>query len=390
MQFIDLNSQQERIRHDLERRILSVLDHGKYIMGPEVAELEAALCSFTGAKHCVTCASGTDALLMPLMAWNIGPGDAVFLPPFTFFATGEMPALLGATPIFVDILPDTYNISPEALRRAIAALKKKDSSLYPIPQSVLDMDLTPKAIIPVDLFGQPADYTAIHAVAEEGNLMVLEDAAQAFGGEFRGKRTCGLGCDAASTSFFPAKPLGCYGDGGAIFTDNDALADLLRSIRVHGKGEDKYNNVRLGLNGRLDTLQAAILLSKLTIFPEELQSRQQVASWYTEELGDMDARVTPPVVASGNVSSWAQYTIRVPESSRDHIAAYLKQRGVPVNIYYPRPMHTLEAFKGLGYAPGDMPVSLKASREVLSLPFHPYMKRQDVQQVVTALRGALS
>lgn len=390
MRFMDLELQQKRIRHDLERRILDVLDHGKYIMGPEVGELEAALASFTGARHCITCSSGTDALLMPLMAWNIGPGDAVFVPPFTFFATGEMPTLLGATPIFVDILPDTFNMSPDALGRAIAALKNRDSSLYPLPQSILERNLNPRAVIPVDLFGQPADYEEIRAIAAEENLLVLEDAAQAFGGEYKGKRTCGLHCDAAATSFFPAKPLGCYGDGGAIFTDDDSLAARLRSIRVHGKGDDKYNNVRLGLNGRLDTLQAAILLSKLAIFPDELEARQKVASWYGEELGKLDAPITLPIIRDGNLSSWAQYTIRVPESRREHVKTYLQDRGIPVNIYYPRPMHMLEAFSRLGYAPDSMPQALKASREVLSLPFHPYMKRGDVREVAQALEGALA
>ncbi len=390
MQFIDLSSQQKCLRYDIEKRILTVLDHGKYIMGPEVLELEKELCTFSGAGHCISCSSGTDALLMALMAWGVGPGDAVFVPSFTFFATGEMPALLGATPIFVDILPDTFNISPEGLCKAIKAIRQRDASIYPVPQFVLNKNLTPKAVIPVDLFGQPADYVSIRAIAEEENLLVLEDAAQAFGAEFHGKRTCALGCHAACTSFFPAKPLGCYGDGGAIFTDDDNLAAVLRSIRVHGKGDDKYNNIRLGVNGRLDTLQAAVLLAKLSVFSDELQARQCVAAWYHEALAPVADRVILPTVRQGLVGSWAQYTVRILGGRRDHAAACLKQQNIPVNIYYPRPMHTLEAFKDLGYKPDDMPVSLEASGEVLSLPFHPYLKHSEVDQVAEVLQEALT
>ena len=288
MQFIDLAKQQSHIRGAIDARIKAVLDHGNYIMGPEVRELEALFCSFTGAKHCITCSSGTDALLMPLMAWGIKQGDAVFVPPFTFFATAEEPALLGATPIFVDVDPVTFNMRPDLLEKAIEAVQKGDPSIYPLPRAACERKLTPRAVIPVDLFGQAADYQAILAIAKAHGLKVIEDAAQSFGGSRHGKMNCALGCHAAATSFFPAKPLGCYGDGGAVFTDDDELAELLKSIRVHGKGEDKYDNVRLGLNGRIDTLQAAILLAKMEIFPQEIESRQQVAAWYAQHLAGID------------------------------------------------------------------------------------------------------
>lgn len=389
MQFIDLAAQQARIRASIDARIKAVLDHGKYIMGPEVAELEELFCAFTGARHCITCASGTDALLMPLMAWNIGQGDAVFVPPFTFFATVEEPALLGATPIFVDVDPVTFNMRPDLLEKAIEAVRTQDGSLYPLPKAALERKLTPRAVIPVDLFGQAAAYETIMDIARRHELLVLEDAAQAFGGSRHGKKNCALGCHAAATSFFPAKPLGCYGDGGAIFTDDDELAALLRSIRVHGKGGDKYDNVRLGLNGRLDTLQAAILLAKMEVFPAEIEARQQVAAWYAAQLRNIPGLVIPSV-AEGNVSAWAQYCVMLPEDRRTQVMAAMKEKGIPTNIYYPKPQHCLAVFAHLGYAPEDMPTALHASRNIMALPFHPYLEEIQVRQVATALREALA
>lgn len=389
MQFIDLAAQQARIRDRIDARIKAVLDHGKYIMGPEVAELEELFCAFTGARHCITCASGTDALLMPLMAWGIGPGDAVFVPPFTFFATVEEPALLGATPVFVDVDPVTFNMRPDLLEKAVEAVRTQDASLHPLPAAALEKKLTPRAVIPVDLFGQAAAYERILDIARREGLLVLEDAAQAFGGSRHGKKNCALGCHAAATSFFPAKPLGCYGDGGAVFTDDDDLAALLRSIRVHGKGGDKYDNVRLGLNGRLDTLQAAILLAKMEVFPAEIEARQQVAAWYARELRDM-AGIVIPSVDRGNVSAWAQYCVLLPEGVRTRVMARMKEQGVPTNIYYPKPQHCLAVFANLGYAPEDMPAALHASRNIMALPFHPYLEEAQVRQVAAALREALA
>ena len=389
MQFIDLAAQQARIRSRIDARIAAVLDHGKYIMGPEVAELEAALCAFTGARHCITCASGTDALLMPLMAWGIGEGDAVFVPPFTFFATAEEPALLGATPIFVDIDPQTFNMRPNLLARAVEAVLRQDADIYPLPEAARTRKLTPRAVIPVDLFGQAPPYAELLEVARAHDLLVLEDAAQSFGGTHHGQRHCAQGCHAAATSFFPAKPLGCYGDGGAVFTDDDDLAALLRSIWVHGKGSDKYDNVRLGLNGRLDTLQAAILLAKLEIFPEELTARQQVAECYARHLSGIKG-LTPPHVADGNRSAWAQYCVLLPEGSRPAVMDHLKAQGIPTNIYYPKPQHCLAVFSRLGYAAEDMPAALQASRNILALPFHPYLPEEDVCKVAAALREALA
>lgn len=389
MDFIDLKAQQARIRANIDARIHTVLDHGHYIMGPEVAELEARLCAFTGAKHCISCASGTDALLMPLMAWGVGSGDAVFMPPFTFFATAEMPALLGATPIFVDIDPKTYNMRPDLLEKAIKAVLAQDTRIYPLPQSALAMPLRPKVVIPVDLFGQPAQYEALLPLAARYGLKVLEDAAQAFGAVRHGMKTCALGCHASTTSFFPAKPLGCYGDGGAIFTEDDDLAHILRSIRIHGKGSDKYDNVRIGINGRLDTLQAAILLVKMDIFADEIAQRQTVAAWYAEHLHTITG-ITLPHIEAGCVSAWAQYCIVLPLGMRDAIASALKACGIPTNVYYPRGQHELSVFDALGYAPEHMPAACALSQRILALPFHPYMRQADVQRVALALKEALA
>ena len=298
------------------------------------------------------------------------------LPPFTFFATAEMAALLGATPVFVDIDSRTFMMRPDELEKAVQEVKGQGK-------------LVPKAVIPVDLFGQGADYNKIGQIAREYGLFVLEDAAQAFGATQNGKRTCALGCDAAATSFFPAKPLGCYGDGGAIFTDDDELADKLKSIRVHGKGRDKYDNARIGINGRLDTLQAAILLAKLTVFEDEIEKRSRVADWYANYLKDIKDIITPEV-APGNTSVWAQYCILVPENSRIGLTESLKQRGIPTNIYYPSPLHFLEAFKYMGHKPGDFPVAEEVSRRILALPFHPYLREQEVEKVCARLREALA
>jgi dTDP-4-amino-4,6-dideoxygalactose transaminase len=373
-----------------------VLEHGRFILGPEVAELESRLAAFAGSRHCLACSSGTDALLMALLAWGIGPGDAVFVPAFSFFATAEAVALLGATPVPVDIDPADFNISPKNLALALEALSCSTAGkppLYPIPAQARGTSsrpeaMIPKAVIPVDLFGQPADYEALLPLAEKNGLLVLEDAAQAFGARYKGKRTCGLGGGAAATSFFPAKPLGCYGDGGAVFTDDAELAGVLRSIRVHGQGRDKYDNVRVGLNGRMDTLQAAILLAKLEIFEEELAARDRLAGMYTERLAEIPG-LRLPRVAAGRKSVWAQYSILVAGGRRDSLAAALKARGIPTNIYYPVPLHQAGALKRLGYAPEDMPVALAASREILALPFHPYLGEAELDGITIAIREIL-
>ncbi|MCF7822745.1 MAG: DegT/DnrJ/EryC1/StrS family aminotransferase [Candidatus Marinimicrobia bacterium] len=369
MQFIDLAKQQSLIKASLDERIQAVLSHGKYIMGPEIGEMEAQLANYAGTKHCVSCASGTDALLMPLMAWNIGPGDAVFTTPFTFIATAEVIQLLGATPVFVDIDPKTYNISPSLLDKAIDSVLKEGK-------------LIPKVIIPVDLFGLPADYPAIEAIAKKHGLKVLEDGAQGFGGMIGDKRAGSFG-DAASTSFFPAKPLGCYGDGGAIFTDDDELYEILTSIRVHGKGSDKYDNVRIGINGRMDTLQAAIVLEKFTLFPGEITLRNKVADQYSALLTD---RVVTPFVPENYTSVWAQYSILAKdESDRQHLMTQLKNAGVPTAVYYPKSLHQQTAFNHLGYKEGDFPVSEEMSQRIFSLPMHPYMESADIQMIAEVL-----
>lgn len=389
MQFIDLAAQQQRIRQSLEARIQAVMEHGKFIMGQEVTELEEQLAAYVSARHCISCSSGTDALFMTLMAWGVKPGDAVFVPVFSFFATAEVVALLGATPVMVDIDPLAFNMDPQALQKAIAAVRAQDPALYPLPAVARTEKLTPRAIIPVDLFGQAADYDAILAIAKAGGLAVLEDAAQSFGASYEGKKTCGLGCDAAATSFFPNKPLGCYGDGGAVFTNDDALAEILRSIRVHGKGQGKYDNIRIGINARLDTMQAAILLAKLEIFPSEIAARQQVAQLYAARLADIDGLRTPTVLP-GRKSVWAQYCITVEHGKRDAVRAFLQDRDIPSMVYYPTPMHMLGAFSGAGYKPEDMPNALAASRSILALPFHPYMTEEQVATVAKAVKEALA
>lgn len=344
--FIDLKAQQDAIRPQLEKNIHTVLHHGRYILGPEVQELETCLADFVGVKHCIGVSSGTDALLMALMAWGIGHGDAVFTTPFTFIATAEVIQLLGATPVFVDIDPKTFNIDPDKLRLAIQAVQTNDSTVHPLPRVA---GLKSRAIIPVDLFGLPADYDPIMQLAKEHDLFVLADSAQGFGSEYKGRKS-GTLAHVTITSFSPAKPLGCYGDGGAIFTDDDDLADTLESIRVHGKGRDKYDNIRIGLNARLHTMQAAILLEKLAQFPHELETKQKTAEKYTELLTAQPASLTPPYIPRGLRSAWAQYSILAPSTQvRQKIQAGLKEHGIPSMVYYTTPLHVQTAFAHLGY-----------------------------------------
>ena len=369
MQFIDLKAQQERIREALDARIAKVLDHGRYIMGPEVAEFERALSDFGAGEHVVSCSSGTDALLLPLMAWGVGPGDAVFVPSFTFCATAEVVALLGATPVFVDVKEDDFNMDPESLARAIEEVASAG-------------ELRPKVVIPVDLFGQCADYPAINGLARAHGMKVLADAAQACGATLDGKQQA-YWADAVATSFFPAKPLGCYGDGGAVMTNDAELADVMRSIRVHGKGSDKYDNVRIGLNARLDTLQAAILLEKLAIYPEEIELRNEVAARYNEALRDVAA---VPEVPENKRSVWAQYTLRLKD--RDAVQQGLKEAGIPSVVYYPKPLHRQTAYASFPTAGEGLPVSERLSQEVLSLPMHPYLSEADISNVAQVIRDA--
>lgn len=369
MQFIDLHAQQQRIRDRIEGRIKKVLDHGRYILGPEVKELEETLARYVGVRHAVGVASGTDALLMGLMAYDIGPGDAIFTSPFTFIATAEVIQLLGATPVFVDIEPDTFNLDVEQLEDVILKVQEEG-------------ELMPRGIMPVDLFGQTADYDGINAVAEKHGLFVLEDAAQSFGASYKGKKACAL-AEVAATSFFPAKPLGAYGDGGMVFTDDDTVYDKLLSLRVHGQGTNKYENIRIGVNGRLDTLQAAILLAKFEIFEEEIQLRQDVAERYNRGLKEM---VTVPLVKEYNVSAWAQYSILHPR--RDNIMARLKENGIPTAIYYPKPLHLQLAFGNLSCGKGDFPVSEKIADRIFSLPFHPYLSEEDQKRIFELIKGA--
>ena len=368
---LDLDAQRRAIDLVMDQRIRRVLDHGRFIMGPEVQELEEALAERAGVAHVVSCGNGTDALQLVLMAWGIGPGDAVFVPSFTFTATAEVVALLGATPVFCDVREDTYNLDVASLEAAVNAV-------------IADGKLTPKAVIPVDLFGLPAEYPAIREVADRFGLRVLADAAQSFGSALDG-RPVGSLADATATSFFPAKPLGCYGDGGAVFTDDAALADMLRSLRVHGKGTDKYDNVRVGVNSRLDTLQAAVLLAKLTTFSAEIELRQRVARHYLNELAELDGILLP----RSESSAWAQFTIRVPAVHRDRIVESLRDSGVPTAVYYPSALHDQTAYRGplIGSTPQ---VSERLSRSVLSLPMHPYLGEQELDRVVAHLRNAVA
>tara|TARA_B100000519_G_scaffold18677_1_gene13621 strand:+ start:3481 stop:4596 length:1116 start_codon:yes stop_codon:yes gene_type:complete len=370
MDFIDLKAQQNLIRDKIDKRIQSVLDHGKYIMGPEVTELEEKLADYVNVKYCISCSSGTDALLIPLMAKGIGPGDAVLTTPFTYIATAEVISMLGAEPAFVDIYPETFNMNPEGIKDAI--------------DKAINKGLSPKAIIPVDLFGLPARYRLIREEAEIHNLFIVEDAAQGFGGSIKGKKAGSFG-NVASTSFFPAKPLGCYGDGGAIFTDNEELALIMKSIRIHGSGSDKYENIRLGLNGRLDTIQAAILLEKLKIFYEELRLRNQVATYYNTNISS-DLR--KPYTPKQYYSSWAQYCLLANSNQeRNKIMFRLKEAGIPSMIYYRICLHLQSVFINLGYSEGDFPVSEQISSQIFSIPMHPYLTKNHQSQIIEAINN---
>jgi dTDP-4-amino-4,6-dideoxygalactose transaminase len=369
--FIDLEAQRRRLGRSVDDAVARVLTHCQFVMGPEVAALETQLALFAGAKHAITCASGTDALLLVLMAKGIGPGDAVICPSFTFCATAEVVALLGATPVFADVQEATFNINPESLARAVTTARR--------------LDLKPKAVIPVDLFGAPADHDAINEIAQAERLFVLDDAAQAFGAEYKGRRL-GSQADATATSFFPAKPLGCYGDGGAVLTDDEGMAEILASLRVHGQGSDKYDNVRIGLTARLDTMQAAVLLEKLKIFPEEIVARDGIAQRYADGLADV---VGVPRAPKDCTSVWAQYTIRVKKGRRDALAAALKAQGIPTAVYYPKPLHRQTAYRHFPVVEGGLAVSDRLAGEVISLPMHPYLDAPTQNRIISAVRDAL-
>jgi dTDP-4-amino-4,6-dideoxygalactose transaminase len=369
--FIDLAAQRRRLKPAVDAAVARVLDHCQFIMGPEVRAFEAELAAFCGAKHVVTCASGTDALVLALRAFGIGPGDAVICPSFTFCATAEVAVLVGATPVFVDVDPVTFNIDAKGIAGAVEAAKAAG--------------LKPKAVVPVDLFGLAADHGAVAAAAAAHDLLILDDAAQGFGASFNNRRLGTFG-HATATSFFPAKPLGCYGDGGAVMTDDDRLADLMRSIRVHGAGSDRYDNVRIGLASRLDTIQAAVLSEKLKIFPDEIEARNVVARRYAEGLGDL---IKVPTVPAGSTSVWAQYTIRLKAGTRDAFAAALKADGIPTAIYYPIPLHLQQAYKQYPVGKGGVAVSEKLAAEVISLPMHPYLDEPTQGRIVDSVRRAL-
>jgi len=368
--FIDLQAQRRRLGAPLERAVLEAVQGGQWILGPQVTRLEKELAEFAGVKHAIACANGTDALMIVLRAWDIGPGDAVFVPAFTFAASAEVVALVGATPVFVDVLEDTYNMSPASLDEAIATVKREGK-------------LTPRVVMPVDLFGQAADYRALEPICTREGLKMLCDAAQGFGALLDGRRAGGIG-DAASTSFFPAKPLGCYGDGGATFTNDDDLNNLLRSIRVHGQGSDKYENVRIGVNSRLDTIQAAILLEKLKVFPDEIEMREAVAQRYSNAFRASN-RITVPRVIEGAQSTWAQYTIQVPD--RDKLQADLKAQGIPTAVYYPIPLSAQKGYKQYPSAP--TPVSDKICKTVISLPMHPDLDPSTQDRVIAAVLSSV-
>ena len=371
MEFRDLKYQYQVLKDDISKNIEDVCVSGEYIMGKYVKELEQKLAEYVGVKHCITCANGTDALKMVLMGWNVKKGDAVFVPTFTFFASAEVVADLGATPIFIDVDERTFNIDVDDLKSKIEKVK-------------IEGQLNLKAIIAVDLFGLPADYTELEKIAKENDLLLLEDGAQGFGGNINGRQSCSFG-DAATTSFFPAKPLGCYGDGGAIFTNDDELANYLISIRVHGKGKEKYDNVRLGLNSRLDNMQAAILLPKFKAFKDyELNDINKVYEEYTKRLKDI---AITPLIPEGFYSSFAQYTIILENQEiRDGLQKHLKEKGIPSMVYYPKPLHQQTAFSYLEHKEGDYPVSEKLSKTVLSLPMHPYLKLEDIEEICNQIK----
>jgi len=369
--FIDVAAQRRRLGTAIDEAVARVLKHCQFILGPEVATAEAELAAFCGACHAITCASGTDALLLPLMAKGIGPGDGVICPSFTFCATAEVVALAGATPVFADVEETTFNLDPGSAERAIAAARRHG--------------LKAKAIIPVDLFGQPANHAGIAEIARAEGLFVLDDAAQSFGATYRNRHLGVLG-DATATSFFPAKPLGVYGDGGAVFTDDDDLAATMRSLRVHGEGRDKYDCVRIGLNGRMDTMQAAVLVEKLKIFPEEIVARNRIAQRYSAALSDV---AIVPRLAHASSSVWAQYTIRLAAGRRDGVAAALKTQGIPTAVYYAKPVHVQEAYRRFPVADGGLPVSERLADEVISLPMHAYLDEVTQDRIIAAVRAAL-
>ena len=369
--FIDLAAQRRRLGAAMDEAILKVVNHGGYIMGPEVKQLEADLAAFCGARHVISSANGTDALALVLMAQGVKPGQAILCPSFTFAAPAEVVARLGAVPVFVDCLPETFNLDPASLEQGIATAR--------------GLGLMPVGVIPVDLFGQPADHDAIEEICARQGLWVLCDAAQSFGADYRGRKLGTIGM-ATSTSFFPAKPLGCYGDGGAVFTDDDELAAVMRSLRVHGQGSDKYDNVRIGMNGRLDTMQAAVLIEKLKIFPDEIAARQRVAQRYSAMLGDV---VSVPTVPEGCTSVWAQYTLRLVGRDRDAFAARLKAKGVPTAVYYPKPLHQQTAYRQFPAAGNGLPVSERLAAEVISLPMHPYLEEAVQDRIIGIVREAL-
>ncbi len=373
MPFIDLKTQQSFIRPAVEKRFQDILNHGAYIMGPEVQHMESVLADFCNSTYCISCGSGTDALLMSLMAWNIGRGDAVFVPAFTFAASCEVIVLLGATPIFVDVKRDSFNMCAISLQQGIQDAKNAGLNL--------------KCVMAVDLFGRSADWDNITHIARKNNMRVLDDAAQGFGGTYKGRRIGSIG-DATATSFFPAKPLGCYGDGGAIFTNDANMYEKLLSIRIHGQDTgDKYKNARIGINGRMDTLQSAVILEKMPIFEQEISTRNQVAKQYNHML---HSTVTVPKFADGIISTWAQYTIILPDNSNRHaIQCHLQQNGIPTAIYYPIPMHKQQAYQNGIIANGTLPISDHLSQTVLSLPMHPYLTASDQQKVCDTLKSAL-
>ena len=375
MQFRDLKKQYQVLKDQIDSAVTTVMTDANFISGKQIVELEAQLAEYVGVKHCITCANGTAALTLALMAWGIGEGDAVFVPDFTFFASAETVAYEGGTPIFIDVEETSFNISPKSLEEAIQVVVKEGK-------------LKPRAIVAVDLFGQPADYVEIRRIADKYGLMILEDAAQGFGGRIGDKVACSFG-DIATTSFFPAKPLGCYGDGGAIFTDNDAWAELIRSFRIHGKGTDKYDNVRIGMNSRLDTMQAAILQVKLKAFKEyELEAVNRVAEKYTAALKDI---VRTPSVKEGFYSSWAQYAILLDtEEQRNALQAQLKEKGIPSMIYYPRGMHEQGAFRGMSCKVVDLSVTEQLCKRVLALPMHPYLEEEEQNLVIEEVRRVIS
>jgi dTDP-4-amino-4,6-dideoxygalactose transaminase len=377
--FIDVAAQRRRLGSAIDEAVARVLTSCQFILGPEVRALESELAAFCGARHAITCSSGTDALRLVLMAWGIGPGDAVICPTFTFCATAEVPALCGATPVLADVDAETFNLDPSSVERAIATAKKRG--------------LKPRAIIPVDLFGQPADHDAIAAIAAAHDLFILDDAAQSFGATYKGRQLGAVlpgakpGTVATATSFFPAKPLGCYGDGGAVFTDDDDLVGRIRSIRVHGEGVDKYDAARIGLAARLDTIQAAILLEKLKIFPQEIAARNQAAERYAAGLAGV---AIVPRVAKERTSVWAQYTIRLTPGRRDALAAALKQQGIPTAIYYAKPLHRQAAYRDYPVAEGGLPVSERLAEEVISLPMHAYLDDATQDRIIAAVVRALA